>query len=190
MEELKAVLITHAKRYPLMQPTDAVKLIYQNEFGGGHLIRDEQMCLNYLRREYDSIEKDPNAPLYEEIGNGIVRVNLAAVKPEDIEQLGRDFIRSAAAHTGSKERFLQKLDVLRQLTAAGHFCFGMIELEYYLSEYIQSGCPMVSHSEKYRQAYQPAYRVISGKLIQGQVDKEISKNIYPPRGLVAPQKEW
>ena len=49
MEELKVILITHAKRYPLMQPQDAVKLIYQNEFGGGHLIRDEEACLNYLR---------------------------------------------------------------------------------------------------------------------------------------------
>lgn len=160
MEELKAILIAHAKQYPLMQPRDAVKLIYQNEFGGGHLIRDEQACLNYLRWEYDSILKDCNAPLYEEIGNGIVRVNLAAVKPEDIEQLGRDFVRSAAEHTGSKEWFLQKLDVLRQLTAAGHFRFGMIELEYYLTEYIQSGCPMVSHSKQYRQNYAPAYRII------------------------------
>ena len=49
MEELKAILITHAKRYPLMQPRDAVKLIYQNEFGGGHLICDEEACLNYRR---------------------------------------------------------------------------------------------------------------------------------------------
>lgn len=85
MEELRAILIAHAKRYPLMQPTDAVKLIYQNEFGGGHLIRDEQACLNYLRREYVSVVKDPTVPLYEDIGNGIVRVNLAAVKPEDLE---------------------------------------------------------------------------------------------------------
>ena len=160
MEKLKAILIAHAKRYPLMQPTDAVKLIYQNEFGGGHLIRDEEACLNYLRREYDSIVKDPDAPIYEEIGNGIVRVNLAAVKPEDLEKLGKDFIRSAAEHTGSKEQFLRKLDVLRQLTAAGHFHFGIIELDFYLSEYIQSGCPMVSHSEQYRQDYAPAYRII------------------------------
>ena len=29
MEELKAILIAHAKRYPLMQPRDAAKLIYQ-----------------------------------------------------------------------------------------------------------------------------------------------------------------
>ena len=39
MFELEAILKIHVKRYPLMQPTDAVKLIYQNEFGGGHLIR-------------------------------------------------------------------------------------------------------------------------------------------------------
>ena len=87
MEELKQILIAHAKRYPLMQPSDAVKLIYQNEFGGGHLIRDEQACLAFLRREYDSITKDPNMPLYEEIGNGIVRIHLAAVKPEDLGNL-------------------------------------------------------------------------------------------------------
>lgn len=160
MEELKVVLIRHAARYPLMQPTDAVKLIYQNEFGGGHMIRDEQACLAYLRREYDSITKDANVPLYEEIGNGIVRVHLAAVKPEDLAQLGRDFIRSAAEHTGSKERFLEKLDVLRQLTAEGYFQFDKMELEAYLSEYIRSGCPAVSHSDSYRNAYRPAYRVV------------------------------
>ena len=160
MEELEKILREHVKRYPLMQPTDAVKLIYQNEFGGGHLIRDKQAVLNYLRREYESVEKDSAMPLYEDIGNGIVRVNLAAVKPEDLEQLGKDFIRSAAEHTGTKERFLQKLDVLRQLTEAGHFGFGMIEMESYLSEYIKSGCPMVSHSEQYRQNYAPSYRVI------------------------------
>ena len=163
MEELKDILIAHAKRYPLMQPCDAVKLIYQNEFGGGHLIRDEQAVLNYLRREYESVEKDSTMPLYEDIGNGIVRVNLAAVKPEDLDQLGRDFIRSAAEHTGTRERFLQKLDVLRQLTRLGYLKFGILELENHLSEYIQSGCPMVSHSEIYRNAYHPAYRVILQK---------------------------
>ena len=68
MEELKAILIAHAKRYPLMQPQDAVKLIYQNEFGGGHLIRAEEACLNYLRREYADLEKDPSAQLYIDAG--------------------------------------------------------------------------------------------------------------------------
>ena len=160
MEELKAILIAHAKRYPLMQPTDAVKLIYQNEFGGGHLIRDEQACLNYLRREYASVAKDPTVPLYEDIGNGIVRVNLAAVKPEDLEQLGKDFIRSAAEHTGTMDSFLRKLDVLRKLTVEGIFSFDSQELENYLFKYRNQSYPVVSHSEAYREEYRPAYRII------------------------------
>lgn len=160
MEELKAILITHAKRYPLMQPCDAVKLIYQNEFGGGHLIRDEQACLNYLRREYADLEKDPTAPMYEDIGNGIVRVNLAAVREEALEQLGQDFIASAAKHKGTLDSFLNKLEVLISLTADGVFTFDADALNAYLSEYKAAGYPAVSHSPEYRQAYNPAYRVI------------------------------
>ena len=160
MEELRAILIAHAKRYPLMQPTDAVKLIYQNEFGGGHLIRDEQACLNYLRREYADLEKAPTTPLYEDIGNGIIRVNLAAVKPEDLEQLGRAFIDSAAKHKGTMDRFLNKLEVLRKLANEGVFNFDTNALNAYLSEYEAAGYPAVSHSPEYRQAYKPAYRII------------------------------
>ena len=160
MEELKAILIAHAKRYPLMQPTDAVKLIYQNEYGGGHLIQNEQACLNYLRREYADLEKDPTAPLYENIGNGIVRVNLAAVKEEDLEQLGQDFIASAAKHRGTLDSFLNKLEVLQTLTTEGVFAFDLDALNAYLSEYKAAGYLAVSHSEQYRQAYKPSYRVI------------------------------
>ena len=160
MEELRAILIAHAKRYPLMQPTDAVKLIYQNEFGGGHLIRDEEACLNYLRREYTSVAKDPTVPLYEDIGNDIIRVNLAAVKPEDLEQLGRAFIDSAAKHKGTMDRFLNKLEVLRKLANEGVFNFDTNALNAYLSEYEAAGYPAVSHSPEYRQAYKPAYRII------------------------------
>ena len=160
MEELRAILIAHAKRYPLMQPTDAVKLIYQNEFGGGHLIRDEQACLNYLRREYADLEKAPTTPLYEDIGNGIVRVNLAAVKPEDLEQLGKNFIDSAAKHKGMLESFLNKLKVLEMLTAEGVFPFDTNALSAYLYEYKAAGYPAVSHSPKYREVYKPAYRII------------------------------
>ena len=160
MEGLKAILITHAKRYPLMQPTDAVKLIYQNEFGGGHLIRDEEACLNYLRQEYASAAKDPTATLYEDIGNGIVRVNLAAVKAEDLERLGQNFIASAAKHKGTLDSFLNKLEVLISLTADGVFTFDADALSAYLSEYKAAGYPAVSHSPEYRQAYNPAYRVI------------------------------
>ena len=160
MFELENILRSHARRYPLMQPTDAVKLIYQNEFGGGHLIKDELSCLDYLRREYASVEKDPSAALYEDIGNGIVRVNLAAVKEDALEQLGQVFIRSATEHHGYMDAFFYKLSVLKELTAQGIFTFGFEELDAYLLKYSEVGYPAVSHSKAYRDAYRPAYRIV------------------------------
>ena len=162
MDALRQILLTHAARYPLMEPTDAVKLIYQNEFGGGHLIRDVDSCLNYLRREYESVTQSPDAPLTEDIGNGMVRVFLNALDHSGytVDQLGADFLRSAAIHRGSREQFLAKLELLQQLTLEGRMPFTPESLESYLEAYRQQGYPMVSHSETYRQAYSPAYRII------------------------------
>ena len=160
MEELKSVLKDHAKRYPRMEPTDAVKLLYQNEFGGGHLIRDVEACLRYLRSEYESIPKDPAATRREYIGNGIYRVNLAPLTEAELDQLGRDFIASAAAQQGDLDRFIQKLETLKKLTAEGVFAFDSAQLEEYLTAYEQAGYPMVSHSPTYREHYKPAYRVV------------------------------
>ena len=162
MEELTQILKAHAARYPEMEPTDAVKLIYQNEFGGGHLIRDEAACLTYLRREYDSTHRSPALPLWEDIGNGIVRVNLAALTEQryPLDKLGRDFIRSAREHSGTVPSFEAKLALLRTLTENGDFSFSLSELDAYLTGYRAAGFPPVSHSPRYRAAYTPAYRVI------------------------------
>ena len=160
MQQLCEILRAHAAKYPQMAPTDAVKLIYQNEFGGGHMIRDAESCLAYLRQEYALTAPDPAMPLLEQIGNGMVRVNLAALPGERVEELGRAFIRSAAAQQGSADRFKRKLDVLRSLCAAGQMPFGLQPLEAYLAQYEQAGFPAVSHSDAYRKAYHPAYRIV------------------------------
>lgn len=160
MKELETILRAHAERYPKMRPTDAVKLLYQNEFGGGHLIRDEESCLAYLRREYDAVAKDPAVPAREDIGGGIVRIHLAPWPETDLDRLGRAFIRSAAAHTGNLESFRRKLEVLKDLTAGGVFSFTAEDLAAYLASYEKAGFPAVSHSPEYRAAYRPAYRVV------------------------------
>ena len=167
METLEQVLRRHARKYPMMQPTDAVKLIYQNVFGGGHLIRDPEGCINILQREYENTPQDPHAPLLESIGNGLVRVMLNAIDASDysIRQLGEDFIRSSEVHKGNLNGFLIKLDVLRKVTASGAFGFTPEELEAYLEAYKEAGYPMVSHSEQYRKAYKPAYRILLASII-------------------------
>lgn len=167
MDDLKQILIDHAQRYPLMEPTDAVKLIYQNEFGGGHLIRNETECTAYLRREYESVVQMSDLPLTEAIGNGLIRVNLKALDAHGYapEALARAFIQSAALHTGSLKSFLEKLEILRQTVREGAFGFSSEELDDYLRSYAEAGYPMVSHSEAYRSVYSPAYRIIREEII-------------------------
>ena len=159
---MKSILLAHAAKYPMMEPTDAVKLIYQNEFGGGHLIRDEEACLNFLRREYESTPQNPDQPLLEEIGNSMVRVNLAALDAHrlSVSDLGAAFLRSAASHRGSMPSFREKLSVLMELTREGKMPFSPAALDAYMSDYEEAGFPSVSHSGTYRAAYHPAYRVV------------------------------
>ena len=156
------ILLAHARRYPKMEPRDAVKLLYQSEFGGGHLIQDEEACLAFLRREYAATVQDPNMPLLEDIGNGMVRVNLAALDAHQYspEALGRDFIRSAAVPRGSMDQFRKQLALLRDLTQSGAMPFSPEDLAAFLQEYEAAGMPPISHSDTYREAYHPAYRVL------------------------------
>lgn len=162
MDETRAVLAAHAARYPHMTAQDAVKLLYQNEFGPGHLVRDPAAARVRLEQEWRTVEHDPTAPPFENIGNGLVRVNLTAwdFQQYPLESLADDFIRSAASHQGSMDRFLKKIDLLRDLTKQGVFSFSSEDLEEYLEDYINRGCPMVSHSDIYRDEYRPAYRVV------------------------------
>ena len=168
---METILLAHAARYPRMQPRDAVKLIYQNEFGGGHLIRDVRACQEFLQKEYASVRQDPDVPLLEDIGNGLVRVNLAALDGHDIspEELGSAFIRSAGIHRGSMDSFRRKLLVLQSLTRQGKIPFCADLLRNYLADYEEAGFPPVSHSDTYRNAYHPAYRVVAKSCLPAQV---------------------
>lgn len=171
VKELENVLKLHARLYPDLQPTDAVKLIYQNEFGGGHLISDPQKSLDYLLSEAERTPSNGALPLFVPIGNGLVRVNIAAVTAcrLEFERLNEIFVRSAANVSGNMESFFEKLEHLHRVAAEGVFAFSATELEGYLSEYIKTGCPMVSHSSLYREKYSPAYRVVLKKLLTAEL---------------------
>ena len=160
MCSLESILRRHAALYPAMMPCDAVKLVYQNEFGGGHLVADPAGSLERLRQELATAAPSPFSA--EPIGNGIVRVMLSELDDAGYssEDLNRDFVRSAELHSGEQASFLLKLDTLRQLTSQGVFSFHADQLEEYLSAYAEQGYPPVSHSPEYRAAYHPAYRVV------------------------------
>jgi len=162
MGELSEVLRIHAMRYPVMEPCDAVKLVFQNEFGGGHMIANCRESLARIKRETESAAKDPILPITESIGNGIARLNLAAIDTGKISltDINRIFIKSSNEISGSITGFCKKAEELIAVAGEGAFLFTAAELEKYLYEYKIKGYPAVSHSESYRKAYRPAYRVV------------------------------
>lgn len=170
MDDFLRILHTHAKRYRRMTPQDAVKLAYQSVFGGGHMIPNKQAALTRLRAEYEALpQKDgmTNMPLIEEIGGGLVRLHLTALDTGilPLEAVNALFCCSAEMVQGNREQFANVLDMLRQGCREGYLPFSLTELETYLQEYQAAGSPMLSHSETYRTAYHPAYRIIRQEFV-------------------------
>ena len=163
MENFEKILLFHFEKYPLMKPVDAVKLCYQSAFGCGHLVKNEEFALSMLKNELENTTRDFDAQLFEPIGGGYVRIDLHKAKAVEIseEKICEVFIKSA--NSGEKTEFEPKIEILKKLSEEGRTPFPEKELLEYLSGY---NGEMVSHSERYKTEYHPAYRVILEKLAE------------------------
>lgn len=160
MDELLHILQTHQQRYPQSTVVDYVKLIYQNEFGPGHLVTDEQASLARLEAEWGRLQTNPNLQddLFEPIGNGLVRLHLRPLGDAlSLRAVNRFFVLTAEKVRGSRGGLERKLELLRG------FIQGDASVVSFLEEYKQAGYPLLSHSEPYRAAYAPAYRVVQSE---------------------------
>ncbi len=168
---VKSALLTNALKHAKMRPRDAVKLVYQACFGPGHLIADRDKAYEYLKAEYQETRPRETAPLIEPIGLGMARVNLAALDPNGVEmdKLFAAFVASSQVKNSDMDEFLQALELLKDLCKEGVFRFDITELNAYLEDYAKAGYPMVSHSEEYRQAYEPAYRVVAEDIFKANI---------------------
>lgn len=168
-EEPSLVLEWHFELYPLMTPQDAVKLLYQSEFGCGHFASNPERVREMLVRECAGLKKDENHTKIEPIGGGFVRIHLEPLVGDGpaLSALADAFVCSAETPCGSMEGFKIRLDALKKLTESGKAPFSALELAEFLKEYEKLGYPAVHHSENYRKNYHPAYRVIKTELAEG-----------------------
>lgn len=157
--ELLSLLQKQCELYPKVQIQDLVKLVYQNEFGPGHLIRSEAESLSHLKAEYANLNQTQSAPVFEDIGNGLSRLHLAG-SDLDISTVNRIFMYTARQVAGSQRNFAEKLAQLMDWRRQGLLPLSESEAEEWLSQYQKQGCPMVSHSAAYKAAYSPAYRIV------------------------------
>jgi len=154
LKELKGILSEHSKRYPQGNLQDLVKLIYQNEFGSGHFVPDEVAALTRLQDEIKGIAH-ASGDLFERIGNGLVRLNLKTLGDVlPAQTVNRFFVLTSNKKWGSLEGFEAKLRILEEFSSGS-------DLLPFLEEYKAAGYPPMSHSQSYRDNYDPHYRVVS-----------------------------
>ncbi len=150
---MKKYLLEQLNLHPSIKPRDVVKLCYQGVFGAEHLLFDEAAERKRVYDEYACTEPR-EMPIFEQISDDFCRVNIAAWKKSGLcaEWLFNMFLLTAKESHGDKEAFLRALDEAAEYIGD------------YKEEYLSGGICAVHHSEEYRVAERPAYRVVSMRI--------------------------
>ncbi|NLA76509.1 MAG: hypothetical protein GX851_01535 [Clostridiales bacterium] len=166
MNEIIQILDAHLSAHPAAKSADIYKLLYQNEFGGGHLITDLDACRGRLLRELSETCEDQRSPVCTDIGNGRVRLELKnpAVRVLGAEVLCRMFSESAK-RTGNEKEFKRTLETVANHLDS-HYPLLCGDFREYAEARKAEGYPAVSHSTEYRDSYSPAYRVVNAKYVR------------------------
>jgi len=152
--EFERILQAHLARYPLMGPQDCGKLAYQSHFGPEHMISDEGAMLHHLREEWKQISADDPIRFPEDIGGGLCRFYLNHEEEKELaaQVLVKLFSMTEKTRETKRNGFEDKLSALEKLPLSG--------MREWLAEYRAQGCPALRHSEVYREAYAPHYRLL------------------------------
>ena len=162
-ERVEALIKEHFSRRPLMRATDAYKLLYQGVFGVGHVMSDS--AWEQLEEEAGRIEVNdhPWEPLIEDVSadGSMVRVNLRPYLRRGllIDSLF-EAMKESAKWEDAPEDFLLAWKVFQELAETGAVQVDQNETEELDVELKEKGCRPHHHSEAYREAYYPAYRVV------------------------------
>lgn len=149
------------EKYRKMTPQDTVKLLYQSEFGGGHMISDKESARQYLLRELADLQKTEKPPTTEQLGDGAARINLASLPAGlSVDTLFSIFFESVPLFRKREDMFEKKLALPLALIEDGTAPFTLYEYNAYLERYFRAGGGAVHHSLAYSSAYRPSYRVV------------------------------
>lgn len=140
--------------HPSITPQDVIKMCFQAAYGAEHLLTDIEKVRAYFYNEWESCSAT-GEPLAEFIAPDVCRVNLGAWKKAELppEWLFNIFVQAAATPMqDSEQKFFEYVQEWKAFIPA-------VE--------ISDGKPRpVHHSQPYRDAERPAYRVISGAFTQ------------------------
>lgn len=154
--------------HPSMQMQDLVKMCYQAVFGVEHMLTDIEKAKQYFYQEYEAAPASFSIPLYEPISENFCRVNLGAWKARNLEaeELFELFVTSSHYTVpGTRTDLNNCAKSAEKLIAKGLLPFSLEEWKEYYVAYKNNGMLPVHHSEAYRLAEQPAYRLVRKSLL-------------------------
>jgi len=172
-ETLKQILIDHHMRYPLMTAQDMIKLIYQQTFGARHFSGDFRLedALNYLEKELELFHAPKDTPDIVYIGNQLYRVSLILILKQKLskEALARMFKetmdQSPLMSVTLEQTFLKGINILIELIQSRTIDIDMETSMKMISQYLKKGIHPIHHSDTYKKAYHPHYRIVYKHLI-------------------------
>ena len=184
MGELGILIQKHIVNFPALELIDILKLIYQNEFGPGHMVTHDDSVYKRILAEIDECKQICRPDfMFESIGNGLTRVHCALFsslfesKEFSAKVLASIFSVSAAVHKGDFYSFTEKLDVLLNLIKNDHlsgdggymfkdWVYNYTESRQEIDKFLANDHSPPSHSDEYRRLYGPCYRVVIREFLQ------------------------
>jgi hypothetical protein len=154
------------ERYPSSTLQDLYKSFFQDEFGPGHLVGDTAAARIYLEKELDEMTSRQNY-FAEPCGAGehFYRVPLDLVKDGLIpkEDYLAAFLQSAASFKipDVQEWRAKWQGIVRDIESMNIIIPGFEADKEALEQMLEQGDYVVHHSDNYRKAYDPHYRIIS-----------------------------
>jgi len=162
-ENVEALLKEHVQRRPLMVATDVYKLLYQGVFGVGHILGAGARARLMDEAEAISLTDHPEEPLIEAVSpdGSMVRVNLRPYlrRGLPLESLYEAMLKTAEIE-GDPDEFLEAWDIFKELIEDGKTSINRSDVEALDRAIEEEGVRPHHHSEAYREAYYPAYRVM------------------------------
>ena len=165
MEAFKNAIKAHCQKYPDLEIQDLFKFLHQSAFGCEHLVSSPEASCDYILSEYKGCAK--KGALIEPLGGEFSRVNLAYLDTGlSAFTLSWLFYLSSREEKRDESNFNNMLLALKELACSKEIPFSWDELEEKLSWWAEKGYQPLHHSDKFREKYSPAYRVISNKYVK------------------------
>ncbi len=166
MEQTRRRLLRHFELYPAEELTDLFKYMFQSAFGCEHLVSFPERVIDYIRKEYHAVTSF-YPPEVLELDGDYCRVSLSCLQDGvSPETLGKLFCRSAKKEPHGKARLDAMLQTAKELIAEGALPFSPDSFDQALAWWESNGFCPVHHSETFRNAYRPAYRVIAKEYVR------------------------